>query len=130
MPTPDIPGYTIGAPPATPTVTFDGQGSTPTAGTTFLLNVPYGGQIKSVTISGDVSGSAVVDIWVAPYPTVPTIGNTITASAKPTLSSQQVNQDTTLTGWTKTIMPDSNIIFRLDSASTLTRVTVILEVVV
>jgi hypothetical protein len=69
------------------------------------------------------SGSIVIDIWKdthANYP--PTVDDTITASAKPTLSSAVVNQDTTLTGWTKTVAKGDWVCAKVDSATTVTDV--------
>ena len=110
-------------------VSFDGSGSSPAAGTLYRMYVPAPCTIQSATMVSDVSGSAVVDIWVASYPTIPTIANTIVASDKPTLSSAQASQDASLTGWTVTIPGNSNVFFHLDSASTLTIFTLTLVVV-
>jgi hypothetical protein len=76
-----------------------------------------------------VSGSLVVDIWKAAYPTVPTVANTITASALPTLSAEQVYTDSTLTGWTTAVLKDDWFGFNINSAATITRATLALQVV-
>jgi hypothetical protein len=75
-----------------------------------------------------VSGSAVIDVWALAGTTPPTVTNTIDASAKPTLSSQIAVQDTTLTGWTKSIAAGTSLRASLNSASTLTKVTLTLAV--
>jgi hypothetical protein len=62
----------------------------------------------------------------ASYP--PTVTNTITASAKPTLSSAAKSQDSTLTGWTTSISAGDVLAFHVDSASTVTRVNLVLTV--
>ncbi len=83
--------------------------------------------ITSAIITGDVSGSAVVDIWkdtTANYP--PTVDDTITALAKPTLSSQAIVTDSTLTGWTKSFVAGDWLVAKVDSASTLNDIQVIL----
>lgn len=110
-------------------VVFDGQGSTLTVGTKAYLSCPFAGTITKARILADQSGSCVVDIWkdtYANYP--PTIADTITASAKPTLSSAQKNEDSTLTGWTTSVSAGDTFVFNVDSATTVTRVTVVLEI--
>ena len=80
-------------------VTIDGNGSVPSTGIIARLSVPKPLTITQVTLLADVSGSIVLDIWkdsFANYP--PTVADTITASAKPTLSGAIKSQDGTLTG--------------------------------
>jgi len=108
---------------------FDGQGSAPTAGTKCYVICPFAGTITGWRIVGDVTGSAVVDVWKVAYGSnLPTVSNTIAASAKPTLSSAKINKNDTLTGWTTSVAADDIFGFNVDSASTLTRITVELKV--
>lgn len=68
---------------------------------TARTTIGYGFTITGWYLIADVSGSIVVDIWgdtIGNYP--PTNADSITASAKPTLSSAIQNSSTTLTGWT------------------------------
>ena len=110
-------------------ITIDGGGATPTTGQKGFIYVPYACTINSVTMLADQSGSAVIDIWKVAYASFPpSVGNTITASALPTLSSQQNSQDTTLTGWTKSISAGDVLAFNVNSASTLTRINLTLKV--
>ena len=77
--------------------------------------------------STPTSGSIVVDIWkdtFANFP--PTIADTITASAKPTLSSDTSAESTTLTGWTTSISAGDILYFNVDSATSLTCAKIIL----
>ena len=110
-------------------VTFDGFGLAIDAGT--KVYVPY---LPACTIVGwemvaDASGSCVIDIWKLAYASgVPSVANTITASAKPTLSSAQKNADTTLTGWTTSVSASDILCFNVDSCSTCTKVTIVLKV--
>jgi len=109
---------------------IDGGGSAITTGIKGDLMIPFACTIAGVTLLGDQSGSIAVDIWkdsYANYP--PTSADSITASAKPTLSSAAKSRDTTLTGWTKAISAGQTLRFNVDSAATLTRVTLILEAV-
>jgi hypothetical protein len=76
----------------------------------------------------DVAGSMVIDIWkdvVASFP--PTIADTITASAKPTLSSAAYASSLTLTGWTTAVYAGDVLRFNVDSASTITRICLALR---
>jgi hypothetical protein len=77
----------------------------------------------------DQSGGIVIDIWkdtTVNFP--PTVADTITASAKPTLSSAQISLDAVLTGWTKTFTAGDIMAFNVDSCTTITRVTLTLMV--
>jgi len=110
---------------------IDGGGSAITTGVKGELPVPYGCTVVEWRIYSDQSGSIVVDIWKdshANYP--PTVADTITGSDKPTLSSTDHNKSTALTGWT-TALSDLDVLrYNVDSASTVTRVTVALIVTV
>jgi len=101
------------------------------AGKIVRVKVDYPCTIQSAELVADQSGSAVVDIWKKAYSSLPaTVANTITASAKPTLSAALKYQDATLTGWTKTIAAGEYLYFKLDSSSTITALTISLKVLV
>ncbi len=107
---------------------IDGGGATITTGVKGFLPVDVTCTIVSATLLADQSGSIVVDIWkdsYANYP--PTIADTITASAKPTISAATKSQDTTLTGWTTSITAGDILGFNVDSITTCQRVTVALK---
>jgi hypothetical protein len=111
------------------TVVIDGGGSAITTGVKGDVSVPFAGTILGVRLLGDQTGSIVVDIWkdtYANYP--PTAADSIAASAKPTLSSATKSEDTGLTGWTTSISAADILRFNVDSASTVTRVTLVLTV--
>ena len=108
---------------------IDGGGSAITTGQKGHIRLPFAGTIISVALMADVSGSIVIDIWkdtIANFP--PIVADTITASAKPTLTNQQVSLDATLTGWTKTFAAGDYLAFNVDNATTITRVTLTLVV--
>jgi len=85
--------------------------------------------ITGVTMLADQSGSIVVDLWVDSYANFPpTDADSITASAPPTISAATKSQDTTLTGWTVALAAGAIIRYNVDSASTVTRVTLTLAV--
>lgn len=114
-------------------ITIDGQGSALTTGVKGFLRAPYGGTITRVTLlsidASATSGDIVMDVWkdsYANYP--PTVADTITASAKPTLSSANKYEDATLTGWTTSFSAGDVFGFKIDSVSGLTKVILILHV--
>ena len=109
---------------------IDGGGAAITTGEKGHISMPFAGEIISSELVADQSGSIVIDIWEDTYANFPpTDDDSITASAPPTLSSGQKSQDTTLTGWTTTFSEGDILAFNVDSASTVTRVTLTLKVV-
>ncbi len=104
---------------------IDGGGSTLSTGEKGYLEVPFDMTITGVTMLADQTGSAVLDIWkdtYANYP--PTVADSITASAKPTISSAVKVKDTTLTGWTTTVAAGDILAFNLESVSSIQRLTI------
>lgn len=100
------------------------EGAVPATGLKQWIVVPYAATIVGWYLLSDVSGSIVLDLWkdtYANYP--PDVTDTITASAKPTLSSATHATDSTLTGWTKNIAANDIIGVNVDSVSTVTKVT-------
>lgn len=95
------------------------------AKTTGLVRIPTAGTITGWEIescdSTPTTGSIVIDIWKDTYANFPpTVADTITASAKPTLTSGTKASSTTLTGWTTAIAAGDIIYFNVDSVSSLT----------
>lgn len=116
--------YTLG-------VTIDGGGSAVSTGVKGYRSVPITGTISKVRLLADQAGNAVMDIWkdtYANYP--PTVADTITAAAKPTLTAADKYEDTTLTGWTTAVTAGDVLGFNVDSAATITRLTLELEITV
>ncbi len=108
-------------------VTIDGAGLVLTTGVKGYVRIPYDCTIESWSLLADQSGSIVIDVWKDTYANFPpTVADTITASAKPTLSA--TNKNATLTGWSKTLAAGDVVGFKVDSASTLTRAHLILNV--
>jgi hypothetical protein len=104
---------------------IDGGGSVITTGLKGFLEISFGMTITGITVLADQTGSAVIDIWkdtYANYP--PTVADTITASAKPTLSSAVKTKDTTLTGWTTSVSAGDILAFNVDSITTIQRLTI------
>lgn len=110
--------------------TSDGGGSALTTGVKGDKRCDITGTIIRWTIECDQSGSMVWDIWkkqfVANSP--PTVANTITASAKPTLTTAQSATGTSLTGWTTAVTAGDTFRFNIDSISTVTRAVLSLTI--
>lgn len=112
-------------------IVIDGGGSAITTGVKGYLQCPVSGTITSNTVLADQSGSIVIDVWkdtYANYP--PTDADSITASAPPTISSAVKSTDSTLTGWTTSVTAGDCFGFNVDSATTVTRVTLELTLTV
>lgn len=113
--------------PVAVNVVLAGGGSVVPTGVAADILIPFAAEITGVTLLADQTGSIVVDIWrdnYAGFP--PNAADSITAAAKPTISSNVKYQDTTLTGWTKTISAGDTLRINVDSATTVTRVTLAL----
>lgn len=109
------------------TFVVDGGGAAITGNPMADVEVPAAGTIVEWTLLADQSGSVVVDVWKDTYANFPpVVGDSIAASAKPTLSSASKATDATLTGWTTALAQGDVIRFHLDSASTITRFTLTL----
>lgn len=92
------------------------------------ISIPFNCQITSWTLLADQTGSMVIDLWKDNYGNYPpTVADTITAAAKPTLSSALKNTNSTLTGWTVTITAGDTIRFNIDSVSSITRAVLALS---
>jgi hypothetical protein len=113
---------------------IDGGGSAITTGTKGYLVVDFACTITGSTLLADQSGSIVVNVWKCTYAqfdagaTHPVAADKITASAPPTISSATKANDTTLSGWTTTVNAGDILAFNVDSAATIQRCTIALQV--
>lgn len=114
------------------TTVIDGGGAVITTGIKGYLSLPLGGTWKKWRIlsvdSAVTSGSIVIDVYrdtFANYP--PTVADTITGSAKPTLTSATTAESTTLTGWTTTFTTGDCLGINVDSVTSVTKVSFTLE---
>jgi len=101
---------------------IDGGGSAITTGA--LKDFPtaaFSCTINRIDISADQAGSITIDIWKAAG-AIPTSANKISASAPLTLSSAQLNQNGSLTGWTTSVSVGDVFGFNVATASTVTHV--------
>lgn len=107
---------------------IDGGGTAITTGVKGDLQMGFAGYFDSWRLQADQSGSIVIDVWKDTYANLPpTVADTITASAKPTLSTALKNEDITLTGWTRAFARGDWLRFNVDSITTVTRVTLSLR---
>jgi hypothetical protein len=105
-------------------IVIDGGGNPITTGIAGDVIIPFAMTITSWTLVADQVGSIVIDVWKDIYANFPpTVGDSIAGSEKPTLSSVIKNQDLTLTTWTTAVAAGDIIRFNVDSASTVTRIT-------
>lgn len=104
-------------------ITVDGNGGVISTGVKGYIKIPFACTINSWSIVSNASGSVVVDVWKAAN-AIPTVANTITAAAKPSLTSQQINSSSTLTGWATAVSANDVIGFNIDSATTVSRITI------
>lgn len=114
---------------ATVNLIIDGLGSVIPVGIAGDLQVDFNCTILSATLLADQSGDIIVDVWkdsFANFP--PTIADSITAAAKPTITGSIKSQDTTLAGWTTTITAGDILRFNVDSCSAIERCTIALKV--
>ena len=108
---------------------IDGGGSAITTGVKGDIEIPFSCTVLGWSIVADASGSIVVDIWKDTYANFPpTVADTITGTEKPTLSAATKNQDLTLTSFTTALTRGDWLRYNVDSAATVTRVTVSLRV--
>jgi hypothetical protein len=107
---------------------IDGGGSAITTGVKGHIVIDGDYTVTGWTIIADQSGSIVVDVNRATYTNFPTTSS-IAGTERPTLSSAQKNEDLTLTSWTTTLSARDVLEFEVDSATTVTRVTVALRLV-
>lgn len=109
-------------------ITIDGGGSAITTGVKGDITVPFNGTINSWYLVADQTGNIEIDVWkdiFANYP--PTVADSIAGSEKPTLLGASSNSDTNLTTWTSSVSIGDVVRFNVNSASTITRVNLIIR---
>lgn len=95
-----------------------GSGVAITTGVKAYIVLPANLFVTGWSILGNASGSIVLDVWRDTYANFPpTVADTIAGSEKPTLSSQQKNQDLTLTTWTQQLLAGEVLAINVDSVS-------------
>lgn len=109
---------------------IDGGGNAIASGAHIYIVVPFNCTIVTATSLGDVSGSVALDWWKCTYAnfdagsTHPVVGDKITASAPPSISTATKSQDSTLTGWTTSLSKGDILAFvATGNATSIARVT-------
>jgi hypothetical protein len=121
--------HRIVAPKVLPVV-FDGLGAPLTAGIKGDVAIHFDAEIIRWRLLADQIGDLQVDVWKVPYAGYPAVvADSITAADQPRLTAQQKNESTALTGWTTDVNDGDTLRFHIDSASTVTRVTLLLTLV-
>lgn len=109
---------------------IDGGGTVITAGVKGRFVVDFNATIIGVTLLADQAGDIVLDLWKDTYANYETmsVADTITAAAKPTLSAAVKSQDNVLTGWSVNVNAGDVFIVNVDSAATVTQVSMALKI--
>ena len=112
-------------------ITVDGGGSPITAGAKGFRSFPVAGTITKVRLIADAAGDVVFDILKSTYAAFPT-QSSIVAAAPPTLSGVQKNEDSTLSGWTTSVVAGDVFGFEVEGSPTpsVDRVTLELTIVI
>jgi hypothetical protein len=106
---------------------FDGGGSTLPAGRTGYYTVPFSCTIRAWNLTVD-TGTVTIDAWKAATGAgIPTVSNTITASATPAIASGTALHSTTLTGWTTAVNANDVFGFNVKAVSSATLASLVLE---
>jgi hypothetical protein len=110
-------------------VTIHGNAAPVGTGVQADIQVNYDCIIQEVTVLADQSTTTVLDLWKDTYANFPPlVADTITASAKPTMTAAEKATDATLTGWTKQITAGDIIRVNVDSNDNAERIELILKV--
>jgi hypothetical protein len=108
-------------------ITIDGGSTDILSGVKGYFTVPYNCTITGWSITSQQTGSVVFDIWKASG-TIPTVADSITASAKPTLLSAQLASSSSLTGWTTSLVAGDVLVYNIDSISFIKKVTLLIKI--
>lgn len=109
---------------------IDGGGQVPTLGSWGQISIPFNCTITGWTLTGDQSGSAVIDVLRSTFAGFPATVS-IAGTDKPTLVSVQKNTDALLTGWGTTALNLGDVLqFNLNSVATCLRLNLTLAITV
>jgi len=110
-------------------LTLDGGGSAITSGLQAEVQIPFSGTISSWAIYSTATGSCVVDVLKCnDYSSYPTF-TSIAGSEKPTLTSQNKNQDLVLSTWSQSIASGNILRFNVNSALVVQKVYVTIKII-
>lgn len=107
---------------------FNGRGTFLQPNLQLWFEIDFAATITEWRLAADTSGSIVIDIWKKTFSGFPpTVANSICAASLPTLSSQQINSDTVLSGWTTSIATADMLLLNINSCTGITVVDVALS---
>lgn len=109
-------------------ITIEGNGGVLTIGQKGYITVPYNGTITDWEIFADRAGTCNIDIRKSTYSGFPT-QTSITGSAPITMSAAQKASSSILTDWTSSISAGDVFGFTLNSATTITRLNLIINTI-
>jgi len=103
--------------------TYGGQIAAPVSQT---IEIASKSQITSIVVLTEaMQGSCVIDLWKTAKPTIPSAGNSICGSNKPTITNGTTLFSTNFTGWTTTTFnPGDLVTFRLQSVTAFSKVAI------
>ena len=101
------------------TISWDGQGGFITTGLTRYFVVPYNCNITGWSIVAEgTNPTCTIDVWgITSGTSLPTVVDTITASAPPNLSTGNVVRSSNLTGWSTSLSAGDILGFNIDATS-------------
>jgi hypothetical protein len=106
---------------------FDGSGSALTAAAVTYFISPFACTIAAWNITVD-TGTITFDVWkIATGTAIPTIANTITASALPAISTGTAIHSTTLTAWTTSVSANDVFAVQINTVATATKASLVLQ---
>ncbi len=108
-------------------ITYDGGGATITTGHKTWFSCQFAGTIYGWVLLADQSGSIVITVKKSDYTNFGSPSN-IAASAPPTITTAIKNQDTTLTGWTKTVLAGDILEFEVSSVTSIQHAQLFLNI--
>lgn len=104
-------------------ISIDGGGSTISTGALGQFQtVAFACTITRIDIAADQSGSITIDVWKKAG-AIPGSGDKISASAPITLSSAQLNQNGSISGWTTSVSSGDVFGGTITTAVTVTKAT-------
>ncbi len=116
--------FSSAAAPATIQAVFDGGGQPISTGLRLHGEIGSRMTIRRWTLLTERPGNLVIDIWRAPFASLPlSAGNSITGGAPPALANQQFAQSTDLTAWQPGLNANDVIGFNIQSVDVHQRIT-------
>jgi hypothetical protein len=106
---------------------FDGGGAALTTSNAGYFTVPFACTISAWSATVD-TGTITWDVWkIATGTVIPTVSNTIVASAAPVIASGTALHSATLTGWTTAVAANDIFGFKVSAVASATRASLVLE---